>query len=715
MRTVIAFLLLAFALPNTFAKAESPVGQQIADFTLRDAQGEEISLNDFADQKVVVVAFVGAECPLVKLYSHRLAELHRSLSDQRVTVLAIDSNQQDSAEEIAEFVQTQRIPFTVLQDPGNKIADRFMATRTPEVFVLDANRTVRYRGRIDDQFEVGLQRAEPSRHDLAIAIEEVLQGRPVEVPETKTPGCIIGRVKTVVTSGDVTYTDQVIRILRKNCVECHRAGEIAPFELTDYDEVVGWADTMLEVIDDGRMPPWFANPEYGEFLHDRRMADDDKQLIRQWVDAGCPKGKAADLPEEEAFVSSLTREPLDAIYPMGHEAFSVPADGVVDYKYYAIDPGWTEDRWVTRVEAIPGERSVVHHILIFLRRPGMTYAPIYPGELIGGYVPGLQPSDLPSGTAMKIPAGSTIVFQMHYTPSGTPQEDLSHVGFRFASPEQVQREATTPRAINVLFQIPPGQSNYEATASYEFREDAELLKMIPHMHLRGKSFRYEALYPNGQREVLLDVPRWDFNWQLEYALAEPKAMPRGTELICTATYDNSDGNPANPDSHQWVTFGEQTWEEMMIGFFVMTTPRDTKTKSINGSAIPTVRKLVNEFLPQDGEPLDLADRATNITKHGMSLLNRARELGIIKDRPLLDEVEPILVAGIAEAKKQDVIPGVGQPGGPDLRRAARFLGNMRGVFSELSSQESIKTTRVEAVTLPEELPEGQPEELPVPQ
>lgn len=714
MRTVIAVLSLVFVLANAFAAADSLAGQQIADFTLRDLEGDEISLSDFTHQKVVVVAFVGAECPLVKLYSHRLAELHQSLSGQGVTFLAIDSNQQDSAEDIAEYVQSQRIPFPVLRDPQNKIADRFGATRTPEVFVLDADHAIRYQGRIDDQFEVGLQRAEPSRYDLAIAIEEVLRGRPVEVPETKTPGCIIGRVKTAVTSADVTYSNQVIRILRKNCVECHRAGEIAPFELTDYDEVVGWADTIVEVIDDGRMPPWFASPEHGEFLHDRRMADVEKRLVRQWVENGCPQGEPADLPEEEVFVSDLTREPLDAIYPMGHEAFSVPADGVVDYKYYAIDPGWNEDRWVTRVEAIPGERSVVHHILVFMRRPGMTYAPIYPGELIGGYVPGLQPSDLPSGTAMRIPAGATIVFQMHYTPSGTPQEDLSHVGFRFATPEQVEREASTPRAINVLFQIPPGQSNYEATARCEFREDAELLKMIPHMHLRGKSFRYEARYPNGKREVLLDVPRWDFNWQLEYVLAEPKAMPRGTELICTATYDNSEQNPANPDAEQWVTFGEQTSEEMMIGFFVMTTPRDTKTKSINGSAIPTVRKLVNEFLPQDGEPLDLADRATNITKHGMSLLSRARELGIIKERPLLDEVEPILVAGIEEAKKQDVLSGIGQPGGTDLRRAARFLGNMRGVFSDLSSQESIMTTRVEAVTLPEELPEGQPEELPVP-
>lgn len=714
MRTVIAVLSLVAVLTNAFAVADSPAGQQIADFTLRNSQGDEISLSDFSDRKVIVVAFVGAECPLVRLYSHRLAELHQSLSGQGVTVLAIDSNQQDSAEDIKEFVKSQRIPFAVLRDPQNKIANRFGATRTPEVFVLDADRTIRYQGRIDDQFEVGLQRAQPSRHDLAIAIEEVLKDRPVEVSQTETPGCIIGRVKTAVTSGDVTYSNQVIRILRKNCVECHRAGEIAPFELTDYDEVVGWADTIVEVIDDGRMPPWFASPEHGNFLHDRRMADEEKQLVRQWVDAGCPQGQAVDLPEEEVFVSDLTREPLDAIYPMGHEAFSVPADGVVDYKYYAIDPGWTEDRWVTRVEAIPGERSVVHHILVFMRRPGMTYAPIYPGELIGGYVPGLQSSDLPSGTAMRIPAGATIVFQMHYTPSGTPQEDLSHVGFRFATPEQVEREASTPRAINVLFQIPPGQSNYEATARYEFREDAELLKMIPHMHLRGKAFRYEALYPNGQREVLLDVPRWDFNWQLEYVLAEPKAMPRGTELICTATYDNSEQNPANPNAEQWVTFGEQTSEEMMIGFFVMTTPRDTKTKSINGSAIPTVRKLVNEFLPQDGEPLDLADRATNITKHGMSLLSRARELGIITERPLLDEVEPILVAGIEEAKKQDVLSGIGQPGGTDLRRAARFLGNMRGVFSDLSSQESIKTTRVEAVTLPEALPEGLPEELPVP-
>jgi len=649
-----------------------------------------------------VIAFLGAECPLVKLYSRRLAELHETLSGNDVVILGIDSNQQDSVGDIADFVREHQIPFPVLRDPRNKVADQFAASRTPEVFVLDADRKVRYHGRIDDQFDVGLRRPEPNRRDLVIAIDELLAGQAVTVAETKAPGCIIGRVKHVTTSGNVTYSNQIVRILQKHCVECHRTGEIAPFELTDYEEIVGWGDMIVEVVDQGRMPPWFASPDFGTFQHDRRMTEDEKQLIRQWVDAGCPQGDAADLPEPQSFATDTSPVSLDVIYPMGNEAFEVPAEGVVEYQYYSIDPGWTEDRWVTRVEAIPGVRSVVHHILVFMRRPGQTYAPIYPGELIGGFVPGLQSTDLPEGTAMRIPAGSHIVFQMHYTPNGTPQQDMSHVGFRFATTEEVKREASMPRAINVLFQIPPGESNYQATASYVFRRDAKLLKMVPHMHLRGKSFRYEAVYPNGEREVLLDVPQWDFNWQLEYALTEPKLMPRGTELICTATFDNSDKNPANPDARQWVTFGEQTWDEMMIGFFVMTTDRDAKAESIDGSAIPVISKLVGEFLPQDGNDHDIADRATNITKLSMTLLNRARELGIIKDRPLLDEVEPILTAGIAEAKKQDVLSGFQQPDSDNLRRTARFLGNMGGVFRELSSRGEMKTTRVEPVTLPEE-------------
>ncbi len=704
MRSCIAVVsfICAVAGPIAFAADESPIGNQIDDFSLRDAKGVAHALSDYADQKLVVVVFVGSECPLVQLYSRRLGELHATLLRDDVAIIAIDSNRQDSIADIAEFVREHQIPFPVLRDPRNKVADQFAATRTPEVFVLDADRTVRYHGRIDDQFDVGLSRAAPQRRDLAIAIEELLADRAVTVAETKAPGCIIGRVKKINTSGDVTYSNQIVRVLQKHCVECHREGEIAPFELTDYDEIVGWGEMMVEVIDQGRMPPWFANPQYGTFAHDRRMTDTEKQLIRQWVDAGCPRGDAADLPGPRSVVATPAREPLDVVYPMCDEPFDVPADGLVEYQYYAIDPGWTEDRWVTRVEVIPGVRSVVHHILVFMRRPGVKYAPIYPGELIGGYVPGKQSTDLPNSTAMRIPAGSHIVFQMHYTPNGTPQQDMSHVGFRFASAEEVEREATTPRAINVLFQIPPGASDYQATASYVFRRDAELLTMIPHMHLRGKSFRYEAVYPDGKREILLDVPRWDFNWQLQYTLAEPKTMPRGTELICTATFDNSEANLANPDAEQWVTFGEQTWEEMMIGFFVMTTSRDAKAESFDGSALPVLSKLINEFIPQDGDDRDLADRATQVTKHSMDLLYRARALGIIRDRPLLDEVEPILVSGIAEAKKQEILSGAGQKGGSDFRRAARFLGNMGGVFRELASQSDIRTTRVEPVTLPEE-------------
>ena len=687
---------------SAFAADESPLGNRIDDFSLRDAKGVTHALSDYDDRKLVVVAFIGTECPLVKLYTRRLAELHDSLAENDVTILGIDSNRQDSLNDIAEFVHEYQIPFPVLRDPRNRVADRFAASRTPEVFLLDTDRKVRYYGRIDDQFDVGLQRPEPKRRDLAIAIDELLAGRAVTVAETKAPGCIIGRVKKVAASSNVTYSNQIVRILQKHCVECHRQGEIAPFELTEYDEIVGWSEMIVEVVDQGRMPPWFANPKVGTFLHDRRMTDEEKQRIHQWVDAGSPRGDAADLPEPRSFAAKTSRADLDVIYPMGNEPFDVPAEGVVEYQYYAIDPGWTEDRWVTRVEAIPGVRSVVHHILVFMQRPGETYAPIYPGELIGGFVPGLQTTDLPEGTAMRIPAGSHIVFQMHYTPNGTPQQDMSHVGFRFATAEEVIREATTPRAINVLFQIPPGASDYQATASYVFRRDAELLKMIPHMHLRGKSFRYEAVYPDGRREVLLDVPQWDFNWQLEYTLAEPKAMPRGTELICTATFDNSESNPVNPDAKQWVTFGEQTWEEMMIGFFVITTPRDAQPASLDGSAIPTLSKLINDFLPQKGDDHDLADQATRITKHSMDLLYRARQLGIIQDRPLLDEVEPILTAGIAEAKKQEILSGFQHPGRGNFRRAARFLGNMGGVFRELGSQESIKTTRVEPVTLPEE-------------
>ncbi len=550
----------------------SVIGRKVDDFQLPDFHGKPHALSDYDAYPVVVVAVLGIECPLVKLYTPRLVELAKAYRDRGVAFIGLNANYQDTPTEIAAFVERYRVPFPVLKDPRNRIADRLGAERTPEVFVLDSKRTIRYRGRIDDQYCVGYSRPRVEREDLRAALEDLLAGRAVRVPETEAPGCLIGRVRTVEPHGDITYSKQIARIFNRRCVECHREKELAPFPLTTYEEVVGWAETIREVINQRRMPPWFAAPGHGEFANDMSMSEDEIRLINQWVENGAPEGDPADLPEPPSFATGWRIGQPDVVFRM-QEPFIVPAEGVVDYQYFVIDPGFTEDVWVKSAEARPGNPEVVHHIVLYAAPPGTPLETNGDGGLLAPmvaiYAPGMPPWEYRAGSAMLIRAGSKLVIQMHYTPNGREQQDQSYVGLRFADPSEVRHKVRTSMALNLGFAIPPHARDYEVRASSKLRHDTLLLSLFPHMHYRGKAFRFVAEYPDGTSEILLDVPRYDFYWQLRYDFAEPKFLPKGTRLRCIAHFDNSEDNPINPDPNRTVHFGLQSWEEMMVGYFTM--------------------------------------------------------------------------------------------------------------------------------------------------
>lgn len=573
LHSLVALTIACLGTPTVGADS-SPLGKQIDGFSLPDYRGKVHSLADYQDSKAVVVAFIGTECPLAKLYGPRLEQLASDYAAAGVTVLAIDSNRQDSMTELAGFAARHGMTFPVLKDPDNRVADQFGAERTPSAYLLDGDGVIRYYGRIDDQYgqhladngkRISYAHSEPKRHDLAIALDEVLAGKPVSEPLTEAVGCLIGRVPEVDPQGEVTFTNQIARILNQRCVECHRDGEIAPFALTDYDEVAGWSEMIREVVNEGRMPPWHANPEYGEFQNDCRLSAEETELINAWVDNGSPQGDPADLPEPPQFSSGWTAGEPDQIVYMSDEPYQVSATGTVEYQYYEVDPGWTEDKWIRVAEARPDNRAVVHHILVFVRSPGAGVEGFRDGVGIG-WAPGTPPTYFEHDTAMFVPAGSTLVFQLHYTPNGSPQQDRSYVGFQFADPNEVKYMASGAAAMTARFRIPAGAHNYKVESDYVFDRDQLLLGMLPHMHLRGKSFRYTAHYPDGQEEILLDVPSYDFNWQLRYEPKQPKLMPKGTRIHCVAHYDNSADNLSNPDPSIDVTWGDQTWEEMMIGF-----------------------------------------------------------------------------------------------------------------------------------------------------
>jgi peroxiredoxin/mono/diheme cytochrome c family protein len=585
---VISIALTSAAAAGDSRTAENPhTARAIVNFSLSDIHSQKWSLEAQKDKQIVVVAFVGTECPLARLYGPRLAQLAASYAGKSVAFVAIDSNVQDSLAELIAYARNAKIVFPVLRDAKNEVAEQFGATRNPSVCVLDQSRVVRYRGRIDDQYGVGFARTEPKRNDLKQAIDELLESKSVSVPETPAPGCLIGRARAPQSNAAVTYSNQIARLFNNRCVECHHAGDIAPFPLTNYEEAAGWAEMIAEVIDQGRMPPWHADPKFGKFSDDRRLTDEEKQQIHEWVDAGAPQGDPKELPAAPTFPPTGWHHdrPPDLILAMSKVPYRVKTDGVLRYQNFRIETEFKDDKWVEMAEVMPGNRAVVHHVLVHCRSHRRGFGGGLAGQgFLAAYVPGLRPIAYPKGMAKCIPAGSALTFQIHYTPNGSAQEDITRLGLWFADPKKVTHEVTTIAAVNPLFVIPPEDGNYAVEAtSNRFPNGAQLLTLMPHMHLRGKSFFYEAVFPNGKRETLLDVPHYDFNWQTAYREVEPLKFPSGTRIHAIAHFDNSPENLNNPNPKTPVFWGDQTYEEMMIGYFDMAVPKHNHQDSEHGA------------------------------------------------------------------------------------------------------------------------------------
>jgi hypothetical protein len=378
-----------------------------------------------------------------------------------------------------------------------------------------------------------------------------------------------------------TFNEDVLPILQQRCQSCHRPGEAAPFSMLTYHGARPWAGAMKRAAVSREMPPWHADPAVGHFANDRRLTEAEIAVIAKWADSGAPEGDPSKAPAPLKFLDGWNIGQPDKVLEMP-AAFDVPAEGTIDYQWIVMPTGLEKDTWIQGVEVRPGDRSVVHHVIAFYRKPGSRWlAHAKPGVptskgsgdsevgmsdgSIGGYVPGLPATLLPPGRALLLPAGSDIVLQMHYTASGKPATDRTKIGIVFARHEVDERSFQIGMT-NAHFVIPPGDANYRVDAETTIDSDVRVVGFTPHMHLRGKSFEYRAVFPDGRREVLLRVPKYDFNWQLTYDLAEERVFPKGTKFEATAVFDNSPGNKFNPDPKASVRFGDQTWDEMMVGF-----------------------------------------------------------------------------------------------------------------------------------------------------
>jgi len=385
-----------------------------------------------------------------------------------------------------------------------------------------------------------------------------------------------------------TFSKDVAPILYKNCATCHRPDETAPMSLLTYQDARPWAKSIRQYVSSGVMPPWHAAEAPGVFLNDRRLTEGDKETLIHWVDAGAPEGNPKDLPPAPKFVDGWQIGKPDLVLTMS-KPFDVPAKGTIDYQYFTVPTHFTEDKWVQAMEIRPGVRAVVHHVIVYMKEPAGTpmesaFIPVLPkmpkrerpngaaaqkeedqspGVFLAGTAPGAPPMVFQPGEAIKIPAGSTLTFQVHYTANGKAAADQSSIGLIFAK-EPPAREIIASAFLNPLFTLPAGSPDTAVDSAIEFKEDSHITSLIPHTHLRGKRWEYRLIYPDGRSEVVLEVPHYDFNWQTWYTFAKPLAVPKGSRLEATAHYDNSVNNPSNPDPKVNVHWGDQTWEEMQF-------------------------------------------------------------------------------------------------------------------------------------------------------
>ena len=369
-----------------------------------------------------------------------------------------------------------------------------------------------------------------------------------------------------------TYHGAVEKIVQQNCVSCHRKDGIAPFSLETFDQVHKFGPTIKRVVQAGTMPPWFAKQPKGEpspWINDRTVSEADRSKLVSWIDSGMAKGKATDATKPLRFNSSWEIGKPDAVFKLP-EPIAVKADGYMNYQYVKVPVNYDADRWLQAVEVRPGNRAVVHHVLVFLvpHEGKQTVSGISNSvDYFAIFVPGQSAVTYPSGFGRKIPKGYDLRFQIHYTPNGAATTDQTEIGFKFAT-NPPEHEVKTASVLNFAFQIPPGAANHQVTATKQIPRDINIVSFLPHSHLRGKAARYELIDESGAAKTLLDVPRYDFNWQLQYNYRKPLLVKEGSTLRYTAWYDNSATNPANPDPTKSVTWGDQTYNEMMLGYVV---------------------------------------------------------------------------------------------------------------------------------------------------
>jgi len=580
-------LLLSLVIPTAAAESAAAIGDVLPDLRFKDIRGLSRSLRELGEHRAVVLVFTTTHCPLVARTLPKLKELDAKYAPRGVQFVAVNVGPDDTLRDMAAQAIDYDVSFPFVKDTDLSCVRRLGVQRTPEVTVLDAGRRLVYRGRVDDQLRLGGSRPEPSRHDLQEALEDLLNERPVAVSETAVDGCLVtAPVEPDPDTPQPAFHRDVAPILHRRCVTCHRPETAAPFSLVTYEQAATQAEMLAEVVRDERMPPWYAHPKHGVFQNDPSLTKSERTTLLRWIDSGRREGDPSDArPGPEKIETSEWRIGKPDLVITMSEEHTIPATGYIPYRYVLLPYVFLMETWLEAVEIRPDNPAVVHHCnLAYVTSRGA-------GErtFITGHVPGGQPLDLgrfSNGVAYHVPQYSGLGLQVHYTTTGRPEKCRISIGLRYPRrtvQKRLHHFLLDPHGIR----IPPHHGAYAVRSSQTLSQDITLLGLFTHMHLRGKDMTFFAESPGQPRETLLQIPNFNFEWQLGYEI-EPgrKRLPKGTIIEAVAHYDNSAFNPYNPDPTRTVPYGLQSYDEMFNGYgFYVVDDENLQITCIPGTGI----------------------------------------------------------------------------------------------------------------------------------
>ncbi len=595
MRIVLSVLLCAVQVASTLyaddeklfqwqasesSQLRAPLAMQVPSDEYKTLNGV-IKLPEAVNDKPFIIAVRDPDCPVSRRYSPYL----KALQTKDINVIYLLSGPLANKETAERDSQLYGLEGSYILDADQKLSDWLGVRTSTEVYLFDDKAKLRYRGAIDDRFGVGFTRPKATKKFLENAIYSVRAGLAVDIPVTSSPGCYVHQPTTKNTSNKLTWHKQVSRLMTEKCQVCHRKGQAAPFPLQTYEQVIQRKSMIRFVLNNKIMPPWFAAGDAEQWVDSRHLASVDRQLLIDWIDSGAPKGNPSDAASMHKWIDGWQLGKPDVVLT-SPRVLNIPAEGEIAYEYVSIPTEFDSDRWVEAIEVSTDTPQNAHHIIVFVLPPdsGPLQEKLIPGipakttlsrremhlltlrGFYGGYVQGLPGVRYQKGTAKLLPQGWRLLMQIHYEANGITKVDRPRIGIQFSetAPDKI---IETVAAATKDLKIPPGAPRHRESADYTFRKSGQIYGFFPHTHLRGKAFTYKLKQPNGTEKILLDVPRYNPNWQYYYQLKKPINVEAGSKLIASAVYDNSKNNPNNPDPNAEVNFGLRTRDEMMIGYF----------------------------------------------------------------------------------------------------------------------------------------------------